>query len=831
MTKIKQKKIRWYSRKPLLATALTVAGVLSTVSAVVAEGTPAGTAITNTATATYDDGNGTNINATSNTVTINVAEIAGITAVPNGFLDANGGAIEGTDTLVYSFLVTNTGNDETDVFIPGTANIITSNFDVKGAGSGGRVEIFSADGNTLLGTVPAVGGNYAAIVAAGPNPPGPGNLNVLADGQFVVKVTGKIAAGTTANQPVGVTLGNTPPNDNTPATQNQSLTDNGATNDLRTVNVGPILPTNGDREASASQSRPFASANNPLALATVLKLSSVDNKSATSATDDLITYDLGLRVESVVPPGSTFQAAPLEGTTIRLNGSDQTRILIADAVPVGTVLQSVSTPPSGSGWTPVYSTVAAANSNPLATTTTWSTTAPANLSTVTRVGFVHLGPLAPGFSIAGLKFTVVTSGLVSPPGTVNNIAQVFGETVDDPINKIVYDESGDQSPNNFDGATPGADYPVGGIDGVADPAANGVDPGGNTGAGPNGEVNQVIILLATDDILTGPAGQPGAVGPNNDNDDFTNKSTVVPPNIGPTDTFTPGLVVFNNSLTNPATSGFLANVTLQPIAPTVADTATTTTGQYGGNGDIPDGTVVTIKFLGNADAVYTYNSATGFTLAAGGTPINVGSVAPNQVVNYTVEVQLPATSPLQSVAIPIVAFPDDLSGPPGFNNETTNNVTINRVYTGFMSLVKKARVLDASGDPRTAFTDVFAAAQAILPGEFIEYQIEYVNISTPPAGSNNVTLSANNFVITEDGTATGGNTVTGGNSWAGFTTHQQNTQFRAGSTVTYTDLTGPTDFTSDPASGIKVDKYVNTVGTVLPGPTNGGSLIFRRRVN
>ena len=820
MSKIKQKKIRWHSRKPLLATALTVAGVLSTVSAVVAEGTPAGTPITNTATATYNDGNGTSINATSNTVTINVAEIAGITAVPNGFLDVNGGAIEGTDTLVYSFLVTNTGNDETDVFIPGTANIITSRFDVS-AGAGGKVEIYAANGTTLLGTVPALGGNYTAIVAGG--------ATVPADGQFVVKVTGKIAAVTTANQPVGVTLGNTPPNNNTPATQNQSFTDNGATNDLRTVNVGPILPTNGDREASASQSKPFASANNPLALATVLKLSSVDNKSATSATDDLITYDLGLRVESVVPPGSTFQAAPLEGTTIRLNGSDQTRILIADAVPVGTVLQSVSTPPSGSGWTPVYSTVVAANSNPLATTTTWSTTAPADLSTVTRVGFVHLGPLAPGFSIAGLKFTVVTSGLVSPPGTVNNIAQVFGETVDDPTNKIVYDESGDQSPNNFEGATPGADYPAGGIDGVADPAANGVDPGGNTGTGPNGEVNQVTILLATDDILTGPAGQPGAIGPNNDNDDFTNKSTAVPPNIGPTDTFTPGLVVFNNSLTNPATSGFLANVTLQPIAPTVADTATSTTGQYGGNGDIPNGTVVTIKFLGKTDAVYTYNSATGFTLTAG-TPINVGSVAPNQAVNYTVEVQLPATSPLRSVAIPIVAFPDDLSGPPGFNNETTNNVTINRVYTGFMSLVKKARVLNANGDPLTAFTDVFAAAQAILPGEFIEYQIEYANISTPPAGSNNVTLSANNFVITEDGTATGGNTAAGGNNWAGFTTHQQNTQFRAGSIVAYTDLTGPTVF-SDPASGTKVDKYVNTIGTVLPGPTNGGFLIFRRRVN
>lgn len=842
MVKTEQKTSRWQTYKPLLATALVVAGAFNLVSAAIAEGTAAGTPITNTATATYNDGDPANvINATSNTVTIIVAEVAGITAVPNGFLDANGGAIEGTDLLTYSFLVTNTGNDATDVFIPGTDNISALNFNVKGAD--GKVEIFSVnDLNTPLGVVPAAGGNYSTIVG--------GNATVLPDGQFVVKVTGRVANGTIAGQPVSVTLGDVPDNDNTPATQNQplSLGTNPLAN-LYTVDAGIITPGYAPREASASQSRPFASADNPLALATVLKNSSVVGNSSTSATDDQITYDLGLRVESVVPPGSAFQAGSLAGTPIQLDGTSQTRVLISDAIPANTVLQSVSTPPSG--WTAVYSTVAASGSDPLATTPTWSTTAPAILSDVTRIGFVNNGPLAPGFSVAGLKFTVVTSGLTSPGGVVNNLAQVFGSTVGGPVNNIVYDESGDQNPNNFENNQPGAPYSPGNDDGVVapNPAPGNIDPGGNTGTGPGGEVNQVTISLTTSSILNGPNATPAAVGPNNDNDDFTNKSTIVPPgtgpagpgNIPPTGVFNPGLVTFDNTLTNPATAGFLSNVTLQPIAPSLAASTTTSPiDRYGSNSfaitstgstktpiDIPDGTVVTIDYSGNT-AVYRYTGGT-FVFEPGTTAhINVGSVTPNQQVNYTVAVQLPNGQPaLQSVAIPIIAFPDDDPvASPGFGNEVTYNITIDRIYTGFVSLFKQARVFSADNTttPRIDFTDTFTAAQNILPGEFIEYKVDYVNISEASAGSGNVTLSANNFVVAEDGT-------TGGNNWAANTTHQQNTQFKPGTTVLYTGATSATTFSTDPVSGTRVDIYQNTVGTVLPGPANGGSLIFRRRIN
>ena len=127
-------------------------------------------------------------------------------------------------------------------------------------------------------------------------------------------------------------------------------------------------------------------------------------------------------------------------------------------------------------------------------------------------------------------------------------------------------------------------------------------------------------------------------------------------------------------------------------------------GTYGANADIPDGTKVTIVGNGKT-AVYLYNAGV-FTLDSG-TRVNFGNLVAGQTVDYTVAVDLPNTAQLKGISIPIVAFPDDnLTTSPGYTGETTNNITIDRLYTGFMSLLKQARILAKDGvTPRVAFTD------------------------------------------------------------------------------------------------------------------------------
>ena len=865
MAKTEQPKtFRWQAHKPLLAATLATAGVFNMVSAVLAEGTAANTPISNTATATYNDGNANTFNATSNTVVIKVAEIAGLIAVARPVLDGDGGAIEAGDDLTFIFDVTNVGNAPTNVFVPNIDNLVTfkftpSTFDSTATNPETTAPVAVYDANGLfIGRVVSDGAGGSKLVDNNGNDVLPPVIGP--DESFIVKVTGRPAAGTAAGDTISVRLGDTTnnPDEGPDPTQNQpDDSDTGAlNNDLRTVDPTPGDPAddpeNGEREAEATASGIFASSVQPLALATVLKTGSITSTGApTSLADDLITYDLGLRVEST-SPSDLFQAAALEGTNINLSignaaAAPTKRILVSDAIPVGTKLSSVSTA-LPTGWRAVYTT--SASNNLLDNSITWTTVAPADLNTVTRVGFIFNGTIgATGTTLTGLKFTVVSSGVTSTNNTIRNIAQVFGETVGDPartdnnpatIPQIIYDESGDANPNNFnDNNSPpvadGSDYDPATDTGIAnDPDADEVDTfGNNTGTGPDGELN-VITIAPTDDILNGTQGRPDAIGPTDDNDDFTNKSTPTPPvGTAPTAPFDPAEVVFNNSLKNPAASGFIAQTTVEPLSPTQAQTASGKITGYGANTDIPNGTKVTIVGNGKT-AVYLYDQAAGvFNLDPATTRVNFGNVVAGQTVDYTVAVDLPAgTAQLKGVSIPIVAFPDDnLTTSPGYTGETTNNVTIDRLYTGFMSLLKEARVLNASGAPKGG--SVFSNDPTLnaAPGEFIEYRITYQNISQALTGPGSVPLTARDFVILEDGLATVGNP----NNWATFTTHQQNTTASSGKRYFYATSAAPTraNATSateaDPASGTVIEKYENYVPSVAPQAT--GTFSFRRVVD
>lgn len=868
---------------PLTIAALLAGGLVQPLLPAFAAGTAAGQQISNTATATYSETNGgPTIDATSNTVTVTVAEVAGVTAVPAGFTDLDGGAVEAGDTLEFVFDVTNVGNAATDLFIPGIDNIGTENFTPS------LVQIIDGTG-AVIATVPAAGGNL--LDAAGIN------LAALApDTVLKVKVTGTPAAGTSAGADVGVTLGSTGPDNNSPSTQNQPDTGDGDpaagntnTGDIRTIDANPGngAPVNGEREASAENSIPFASSVRPLALATVTKIASNLAPGATAAAnDDLITYDLGLTVENT-SPNAAFTPADLEGTDISVNGTIAPQILVSDAIPAGTELSAAGTAPAG--WTVVYTETLLTTT---ATNALWTTALPAGgLTDVTRIGFIHndaaLSDTNPQVlrtdPVQGpFQFTVVTNGLPTTGGQVANIAQVFGETVGDPDDNVVYDESGDSNPNNFndDGTPPdptGTDYDdtaTTGDTGVADPVTQGTDTGNNnSGTGPDGEDNVVNIgdAAGTDDLLNGPNTVPGAVGPTDDNDDFTNQTTDVPAGVGPTDIFDPAPETFNNTIQNPASSGFISNVTLQPISPTQAESTddSALTGQYGANSDIPTGTTVTITATDDAgvvqSATYTYNGTT-FDLTGSstdGTPetagnfkhVNVGDLNAGDTLNYTTVVDLPDGSatgttdddvlPNDEIPVPILAFADDNpTSSPGYNftgtPESTTNITLDRLYTGFMKLTKEVQILDENGVLIQAWTSDQTVldnlnnnpATALQPDYQIEYRITYENLSTDVVGSGNTTLTAFNFEIVEDGNpvvnaGTGEQNVN--NNWASFTDHEQNTSADQGTVEYFTNSTdGAPLTTADPIAGTKVDKYENPVGQVDPGQT--GQFQFRRRI-
>ncbi|NEP52669.1 MAG: hypothetical protein F6K65_29245, partial [Moorea sp. SIO3C2] len=364
------------------------------------------------------------------------------------------------------------------------------------------------------------------------------------------------------------------------------------------------------------------------------------------------------------------------------------------------------------------------------------------------------------------------------------------------------------------------------------------------GEGPKGEDIVVTItadIETTSQILNGPDNRPNAIGPTNDNDDFTNQSTTIPAGLAQGQPIpAPAEVTFDNTVENPNATN-LDNVTLLPIAPSVGNTATndpqvnpqfTTPVDFGPDNQIPDGTTVTIKYnpdpATDLEATYTYTAAGGFTTTD--PAVNVGTLTPGQQLDYDVIVTLPAgTAQVQGYGIPIVAFVDNNpNGDFDVTQETVFNITIDRPYTGYMQMVKEARILDTDGvtviqdfsEGTSTGDQEGTLTERAKPGQFIEYRITYTNISEPLVGAGNVVLDADNFTITEDGAAAP-------NNWVSVTTHEQATDPSQG-TVEYFNNTLSFG-NSDPANGEEVTRYVNEVGTVAPG--DNGFFVFRRKVD
>ncbi len=749
--------------RSLVASALIANGVFQFIAPVLAEGTAANQTIDNTATATYEDEEGNEINATSNTVSVTVAEVAGITVVgagpefkPDG--DANGDErFNARDEFYFIYDVENVGNDPTKFQIPGAPTVVG-----PGAIPDGEFVEISIDGGTTWTQVPVAGLETGSVA--------PGDV-------VKVRVPVRVNDDAPSDAEISVELGNTDPD-----AQNQPRTDN--PEDVYTVDnadgvPGEVAgaPVNGVREASATQTVTVDSSLATYALATILKTNSnYTSAGASGPIGDTLDYNLSLEVLDTDPTGNNISPVALQGKAVP--GLTGTNILVSDAIPAGTKLSTVTAP---AGWTAVYSlddpTAIDANA------ATWTTTPPSDLATVRRVGFVKTGSVDPGTTVPGFNITVEVTSTESSV-TVANVAQLFGATSN---GNDVYDESGDAQPSNYDevaGLFPGttqpgevpitiaeADIDDGYIDptdgdnnGTPDDLENtGTDTNNdNTGTGPGGEANVFPInAVGVSSLLNGPDGAPTANVDGDNNIDFTNKSANVPAgdDSEPGSQIDPDSVSFTNTIQNTGNSN--ADIILLPQAPANV-------------GDLPDGSVVTLTYDNNGTpetAAYTYDGAGNFTPNAGTTnPIKILAVASNDTRNYTVDVDLPDNTDLSTndgvergYPVPVRAFVDndgdgvvdqvdtDNDGTP---DAPAQNVTINRVYVGYLKLVKQSRILQGTAEDPVPGTDgTFSIdPKSPRPGNIIEYQIQYQNISEASGGPGNVVLNANNVQIVEDGT-------------------------------------------------------------------------------
>ena len=390
-------------------------------------------------------------------------------------------------------------------------------------------------------------------------------------------------------------------------------------------------------------------------------------------------------------------------------------------------------------------TISALSTAPLSAT--WTNTAPGVLSTVTRIRIPVGASIAAATCASAVAFDVTI--------TTNNANTPIYEIVDliasNTLGTTVTDQSGDTVSNR------------------GDLNANFDEPLFGGTATSNQGFQLPTLLLKTGSVFIGPSGAPQAIGPTNVNDDFTNKSvttgiaTVAPGG----STTASGTVVFINTVQNTGN----ADDTYTLTAPTV-----------------PSG--FTVRISTDGGTTWTTVSGGGSTTLA----VSFGSSA-----NIRVEVTAPSGETV------LTGFNTVIRATSTIDNTQQNN-TIDRLYTGFLRLDKSVAVANGTG--------VGAATDAV-PGAVITYTVQYTNVSEAGTVSGSVGLTANNVVITENGSA-------GTNNWGTTTTRVVGQEFD------YTGASGTTAGTGTVAV-VSATSYTDTIATLAPQAI--GRFVFKRTIN
>jgi hypothetical protein len=485
------------------------------------------------------------------------------------------------------------------------------------------------------------------------------SANIAQNATIHVLVEATVNAGATAGQTVQILLGDAATGG--PTFDNQAA--DSSANEVRTVSASSV---NGLREARGDISATVVND-------TLLQLSLTAPAGPVNLGSD-ITYswqvaNTGLR----------------DAAGVTLNGS--TQVYIIAPIPARTVLKSGQSFPAGT----LYTTDAL-TTVPLSAT--WSSSAPAPLSNTTRIAFPVGATLAAGASSAAVNMVVTVNTGIDASVPIDEIGDVFGKNS---LSSTITDQSGDATPNNGDS---NADFTEGYV------------------AGSGHGVVQQTTLTQVGGVLVGPSGAPGAVGPTDSNDDYSNKSVntgiagVEPGGA----TTASGQLVYVNTIQNTGNS----NDTYTIDAPTV-----------------PAGFTVEVSTDGG----------TSYTTVSGGGSVSL-AIAFASSANINVRITEPSGQTVLSGYDTIIRVTSTIT-PAAFNK------TIDRLYTGFVRLDKASSVSNSTG--------VGGATDAV-PGAEITYTITYTNVSTSNGDANCVKLTASNLVITEDGLAAP-------NNWGTYTTN------------------------------------------------------------
>lgn len=672
------------------------------------QATTGGTQIQNQASATYSDGTN-NYSVNSNTVTVTVANVAGLTITPDGGSVPT--VVSGQTNVDFTFTVTNSGNFATQVSFPaGGAAVVPS------AGLTVTQAVIDVNGNGIDGGDIDILANGSAVLYPSASP------FLARNASFNVIVRATVSAGAAAGSTVGVTLGDA---------SGDNVVSNGSAAEVRTSVPSGVTLTGSESEAVGSIT---TTVENDAQLRLNLTAPAGPVALGSNVTYTWSLDNVGARAVS----SRTLTNAP---------AGSNTGVFVIAPVPSRTTFSSI-TPPAGV--TVLYSTSSLAT-DPV-TGATWTTAAPP-AGSVVRVAFNVGASLAAAASVSNMQMVVTVNTGINATLPLYEIGDVFGRNN---VSANITDQSGDAVVNKGDG---NADF---------NEPRFGVDPLSATQG-----FQLPTLLTQVGSVLFGPSGAPAAVGPTDNNNDYTNRSVA------------PAAVAGLSHL------GTLAGATTVDFTNTVQNT---------GNADdtftftaptVPAGFTVQIST----------NGGTSFTTLSGGGSTTL-AVAFGASANVIVRVTAPAgTAVLQAGGFNTVVRAT--SGvTPASSNDTHDNL-----YTGFLRLVKSSQVFNSTG---------VGGASDPVPGADIEYTITYANVSVGGGGAGCVDLVASNIVISEDGSAAP-------NNWAATTTQVTSPapSDSGGGTIT--------DGTTNGAVTATTTFLRDAAGTLNPGVSR--TFVFRRRIN